>query len=310
MQKSAQKAFDLYNQKKYTDALKIISTLDKKFLSDENIMLLVGNCYDALAQKSTAVKFYKKAYKINHNSESALLNLAIAYFELNKLSQSKKYAQQVLSINSKNYQALCVLGNICNQKKQYGNAIKFYQESILIKKDFYQANMNLANIYYKQKNNAKAYFYANRAMQICPSFPNDIKIFAQICIELQKHEKAVPYLINMCKIKTDDYILHDLLAQIYLHQKKYDLALAEYWKALIVSSGENSQQINFGYALYEIASVDNNKNVQKYATLWLKKYPENPVAQHMANAILNNQKISQSNKTTAPNKAEVMIKTL
>ena len=114
---------------------------------------------------------------------------------------------------------------------------------------------------------------------------DDIKIFAQICIELQKHEKALPYLLNICKTKTEDHLLHDLIAQIYMHQKKYDLALKEYWKALTLSSGENSQQINFGYALYEITSAD-IKIAQKYATAWLKKYPENPVAQHMANAIL------------------------
>lgn len=53
------------------------------------------------------------------------------------------------------------------------------------------------------------------------------------------------------------------------------------------SGGEEAQQINFGYLLYESTLEKQDSLLREYALKWLEKYPDNQVAQHMGNAVLN-----------------------
>ena len=73
---------ELYKEKKYNQILDEISKLDKIIRSSEKVLILGGNCYDALGKKETAIKCYQKAYKKNKQSEVALLNLSIICFDL------------------------------------------------------------------------------------------------------------------------------------------------------------------------------------------------------------------------------------
>ncbi|MBO7370411.1 MAG: tetratricopeptide repeat protein, partial [Campylobacter sp.] len=291
------KAAKLYKEEKYNQALGEISKLDKKYKSEENILIFTGNCYDSLGKKEIAKSFYRKAYKKNKQSQAALLNLAIIYFEQKKYMLSKFYIKKLLHINSKNYNSITLLGNIYKEKKQYEKAIKLYQKAIGIEKNFYTANINLADIYYQQKKYSQAYAHAKKALISEPQKAEGIKLFAEISIENFQPDDAILYLEKLAKKTNADYWIYNLLSQLYMQQKKYETSIKAAQKAVEISQGENSQHINFGYILYDSILADQNELVQKYADIWLKKYPKNSIVQHMANSVLHNQKVSQNDIT-------------
>ena len=289
------KAAKLYKEKKYDQVLNEISKLDKKHQMEENTIILVGNCYDSLGRKEMAKKFYKKAYRKNKHSEAVLLNLAILYFEQKKYILSKIYIKKLLAINSKSCNAIILLGNIYKEKKQFDKAVKLYKKALMIEKDAYSANINLANIYYQQKQNLQAYTYAEKAMEKSLEKVEGIKLFAEISIEINRPDKAVLYLEEIAKKNNTDCWIYNLLSQLYILQKKYEASIKAGLSAIEISKGENSQQINFGYILYDSNLAAQNEIVQKYALAWQKKYPDNQIVQYMADSALHNKKNSDNN---------------
>ncbi len=287
----------LYQKKKYNQILDEISKLDKINRSSEKVLILAGNCYDALGKKETAVKCYQKSYKKNKLSEAALINLSIIYFEQKKYLRAQICIKKLLSINPKNCNALVLFGNIYKEKKQYQKAIEQYDKALQVDAGFYLAELNLANIYNIQKKYKKAYEYAKKALEKKSTDEEAIKLFADICIETEKPDEAVLYLEKMLDKKTQDFWIYNLLSQLYLLQKKYEASLKSGLKAVEISKGENLQHINFGYILYDSILATQNEIVKKYATMWLKKYSENSIVKYMSDSILHNEKISQNNIT-------------
>ena len=288
---------ELYKEKKYNQILDEISKLDKIIRSSEKVLILAGNCYDALGKKETAIKCYQKAYKKNKQSEAALLNLSIICFEQKKYLRAQIYIKKLFSINPKNCNALALLGNIYKEKKQYQKAVEKYDKVLQIDPSFYLANINLAGIYYFQKKYKQAYEYAKKAIEKNPTETEAKKLFAEISIENETPDEAVLYLEKMLDKKSQDFWVYNLLSQLYMLQKKYESSLKSGLKAVEISKGQNSQQINFGYILYDSILAAQNELVKKYALMWLKKYPENSIVKYMADSVLHNEKVSQNNIT-------------
>lgn len=295
MQKPEKKALDFYCRRNYPSALKAFFVLDESILKRDDILVLIANCYDAMGQKNSAIEYYKKALKANKKSETAVANLAIIYYELKKMFRAKWYAGKTLMINPQNVSALVVLGNIGYCSRNYPKALHYYQRALERQQDFYTANFNTAGIYFEMKDYPTAYFYARRTVQLYPKSQEAAALLANICLELDKNEEAVEILSLLHKANPDDYWACNSLSQAYQRCGKYDEALEMGWRAVTLSKGENAQQINFGYLLYETAIESSAPDVKKYAYRWQQEYPDNPVVRHMGNAIVDAENVSQIN---------------
>ncbi len=292
MSQPDEKARNLYQKKKYSAALKEFLKLDKSFFKKTDILTMVANCYDSVGQKKDAVKYYKKAFRRNPKSETINANLAIIYYELKKFLRAYLHAKFTLFLNNKNPSAMVVLGNIAYRHKKYLKALCYYKKALQIKQDFYTANFNTAGIYFDMKNYPAAYFYGLRTIQLYPDSQEALVLFADICLEQNKVDEAFEILTKVYEKNKKNYWVCNSLSQVYQRQQKYAEALDLGWKAISMSKGENSQHINFGYLLYEIALDNNTIDIQGYAKKWLAKFPDNAIVRHMSNAIINNEKVS------------------
>lgn len=293
MQHSEKKALEFYAAKNYPAALRAFVRAEKESLAPrDDLVVLMANCYDALGQKELAIISYKKALKINKESDTAMANLAIVYYEKKDIAKSKKYATKAVQENPYNISAISVLGNIYYQQKKYKEALKYYQKAMDIKRDFYSANFNTASIYFTLKDYKNAYFYLKKTMQFHGEVDEVLNLYASLCMELEKYDEARFALLKLCAKNPHDYWNYNMLSQTYQHLKEYDKALEQGWQAVLISKGEESQQINFGYLLYEITTESPQTDVTLYAAKWLEMFAESPMAYHMGNAILNTAKVS------------------
>lgn len=293
LQETEQKAIEYYEIKKFAAALRGFLKLEAEEPAREEILVYIANCYDGLGQKSEAIRYYKKALKFNKKSDIAAANLAIIFYEIQEVNEAKTYARKALKINPSNPTALSMLGNISYRKKDYDAALKFYQQAMDSERDFYTAVLNAASIYYERNDFNTAYFYARKTVQAYPDSQEAQILLANICVELGRHDEALLTLAGLYEKNPKDYWYCNLLSQAFQQKKDYEKSLEMGWRAVMLSKGENSQQINFGYLLYEIAVESPGTDVLRYARKWLQKYPDNPVAKHMANAMLGAGHVNQ-----------------
>ena len=295
MQKAEEKAVACYQSGNFAAALRSFLNVLAEDSKREDILVYIANCYDGLGQKEEAVVYYRKALKINRKSDIAAANLAIIFYELQNYAEAQNAAVRALKINPQNASALSVMGNLRYHKKDFDGALKFYQQAMETKRDFYTAVLNAASIYFERRDFNTAYFYAKRAVQ---SYPNSLEaqnLLANICIELGRSDEAVLILSELYEKNPEDCWLCNLLSQSFQQKKEYDRALEMGWRAVVLSKGDNDQQINFGYLLYEIAVESPATDVLFHARRWQREYPDNPIVRHMTGAMLNAGHVSQIN---------------
>lgn len=287
------KATVYYQEKNYAAALRTFLQLLTIYPKREDLLICIANCYDGLQQKEEAVEYYQRALKINKKSDISAANLSIIYYEMQNYAQAKKYAAKALKLNSKNTAALSVMGNLYYTKKNNEKALKFYLQALDVTRDYYTALINTITIYMERKDYTTAYFYAKRAIQSYPDSAEIKNLLANICMEKGFYDEAIVLLASLYKQHPEDFWLCNMLSQVFQQKKQYDQALEMGWRAVVLSKGNNDQQINFGYLLYEIAVESPTADVLSYVRRWQEEYPENPIAKHMSSAMLNVDHVSQ-----------------
>ena len=295
MQKAEEKAVACYQSGNFAAALRSFLNVLAEDPKREDILVYIANCYDGLGQKEEAVAYYRKALKINGKSDIAAANLAIIFYELQDYAEAQNAAARALKINPRNASALSVMGNLRYRKKDFDGALKFYQRAMETKRDFYTAVLNAASIYFERRDFNTAYFYAKRTVQSYPDSLEAQNLLAGVCIELGRSDEAILILSELYEKNPEDCWLCNLLSQAFQQKKEYDRALEMGWRAVVLSKGDNDQQINFGYLLYEIAVESPATDVLSHARRWQREYPDNPIVRHMTGAMLNAGHVSQIN---------------
>lgn len=229
------------------------------------------------------------------SSVSALTNFSIDLFEQKKYKQAEKLCRKILKKDSENYTVLINLANVLFIKKKFAEALSFYQKADVIKPGYYPIKINLANTYLETENYDAAVRYANEALALDSQSCLAWNILGNALLEKEEYPAAADALEQAEKLDSSDPWLYNSLSRVYQQTADYAKALKAGWQAVELSSGEDSQQINFGYLLYETAMENNTAEVKDYARRWLKNYPENKIALHMGNAVINEQKIERAN---------------
>ncbi len=285
----------LYDAGEYQNALREYLHQNEQSPSDVDTLIMIGNCYDKLAQKDSAVQWYKKACKQDKHNILALSNYATSLYENKDYEQAEKIAHKVLKLDSQNTQALINLGNIEYLHKNYDFALNYYQQAYDIKKENSVVCVNLANTYFDLKQYAQAISYAKEAIKSDSSQVMAWNILGNSEFELENFQAAQQAFTEALKLDSQDYWLHNYLSQVYQKMEQWSQAYQEGWQALQLSNGEDSQQVNFGYLLYESSLETADETLKQYARRWLNKYPENKIVRHMANAVLNKEIPARAN---------------
>jgi tetratricopeptide (TPR) repeat protein len=71
-------ANNLYQSEKYTEALQVYSSIEKKGLISDDLFFNMGNSYYKLNKVAPSIYYFEKALKLNPSNEDAAINLAFA----------------------------------------------------------------------------------------------------------------------------------------------------------------------------------------------------------------------------------------
>lgn len=284
-----------FGTKEYAKALEIYQLLFQGNPKNESYAIACGICNDSLGNKSKAAEYYTEALKINRKSEAALLNLSTTFYELKDFEKCKEYAGRVLDINPQNVSAWQNLANVAFCEADYATALNFYQKMYEYNQNSYIAMINIANTYYCLGKYVLALEFAKKSLQRHPSSVSAHILAANSLSAMGKYEKAIDMYTGAFELDSENIGLLNSLSETYHCISDWENCLLFAWRFLKntpqISSAE---QLNFGYLLYECYSEKSESLAQKYAAKWLRFFPDDKIANHMANALINGRALQES----------------
>ncbi|MBR2299724.1 MAG: tetratricopeptide repeat protein [Alphaproteobacteria bacterium] len=285
----------LYDQKQYPEALDIYLSLAKKYPKTEKYSIFCGNCYDALGQTEEAIRYYKKASKINPVSTTSLLALANLYYNNEDYKAACKFSNMILQKSKNNVSALLILGNVAYCQKQFDKAFALYEKVYHLDGSSYIALINMANTCYDLGKYVKAVDFASQAIRLYSSSVDAYIILGNSYTELGKLEKAEASLLKALSFRADNPWIYNALSRVYQKMEDYKSALSFAWKSVLFGGNvQDDQHINFGYLLYECAEDGKEELAKHYARKWQEAFLDNKVVEFMAGAVLEDKKIKKA----------------
>lgn len=194
-------------------------------------------------------------------------------------------AQRLLEQNPRHYLALLMLGNLAYLDHDYLKAAGYYEASLHINKNEVAPAVNLANTYNLLKKYRKALKICHKILAKDSLNADALTAKGTAEMESGKYKDSIATFKQALHSDNHNPWLHNYLGQVYQKEGCYSQALASAWQAVELSKGEDSQQINFAYTLYEIALEKDISFIRPHLQKWRRKYPKHPVVVYVCAAL-------------------------
>ena len=216
-------------------------------------------------------------------------------------SAAQKVCKQILRGDSANIPTLTMLGNISFLFRNYDEALSYYQQI----ENFYPNNfinlLNLSNAYFEQQNFEQSQKYASLALNIRQDDVTALSLLGNSLMAKDEYDSALSVFYQLLEYKPNDCWTLNSISQILQKKGEYQQAFDSAFAAVKNSCGDDSQQLNLGYFLYEVSLDKGFEYIREMVLLWKKEYGELPQVAYMINALENNQKIEVAEPTYLQN---------
>ena len=227
-----------------------------------------------------------KLLKLNPTADNLVLTSKIFYHEQD-YHAAEKYLSKALKKDSQNLSALITCGNIFYMQKKYAEALEQYQKALTLAPNSETVLLNLAKTSFELRKFSLAEKYAKKLEKQNHQSEALATLLGNIYLEKQDGKKALNFFKQALKFNQEDAWTYAMLSRAHQLLGNNKSALNAAWQALEKSGGDNAQQINFAYLIYEILSDISTDSLQKYLHKWQKKYPENSIVKYTILSVNN-----------------------
>ena len=238
----------------------------KYFPNEPKLLNILGVTYASLKHYDDALKFYKKANKLDANNIQVLNNIGILYRDINQFENSLKYFNKAISLNDKVALTHNNLGTLYAFTKNLDNAEKYFKNSIKLDSNFLDAYLNLGSLYFDKFDFDPALYYFKKIIKKDASYSFMNVVYEKMGLILKEKgetEKAIDYFNKSILIK-DSPALYNNLGHMYFTLKSWHIAKQNFLKAFNL----NSKKALYAY---NIACCDYELNNEKDAIIFLEK---------------------------------------
>ncbi len=232
------------NNKKYSKDIKI----DSHKYNDPKTLNNIGLAYQKEGDLSNAIKYYKKALKINSSFGTALSNLAIALAEKGCHSESVKCCIRGIRVSKNNKYLLTNFGSILRSTGHFKEATEAFRYYLRIEPNNANIHYDLANCYHDDgdlKNAIEAY---DSALRIRNNFPEALCNKGLAIHEMGKVKEALE-LYNLAISHRPDYIqVLNNIGMVMKDMGRIEEAMIYYNKALKLNPSYPEAIANIGIA--------------------------------------------------------------
>lgn len=213
--------------------------------------------------------------------------LALEAYHSGDYPRTIHYALSGLKTVPNNADLLCDCGSAYFMLGDYEKAESYYRNAWTLVPNSEMVNINLLNVDFACKRYAAAITKANQILKTNPDSIDTLLILGAVYFEQGRYEDSKRYLERVLNLNPDVFWALNYMEQCSEKTGDYDKALDYGFRAVKASGGEDSQHINYAYALYEIGTAAGMEKVMPYAEQWLDSFPENPIVKYAVAALKN-----------------------
>ncbi len=185
------KVLNLYNQKKFSDALGLVSDYEGNYRKDITLLNIKGAILSSEGQFSKALECFVESTVIKPDHDQGYSNQGLALFKLGRSEEAQKAFEKSLSINPTNAGAHNNMGVLLEHQNKLAEAKKSFKKAVKLKEDYYEAYINLGNVLLKQNLPIDAANIYHEAVKINPDLFEGHVMFGNVLKEMGRFSDAL-----------------------------------------------------------------------------------------------------------------------
>tara|TARA_B100001063_G_C16768870_1_gene560307 strand:+ start:200 stop:2020 length:1821 start_codon:yes stop_codon:yes gene_type:complete len=241
------KANELFNNKEYKNAKKILLALLKKGLNEDNLFIMLAIIAKNEKNYHLEIEYYKKSLAISKN-EKSFINISTRLIEERRLNEAENYLNDAIKIYPNSFGVNHNFGRLNFYSNNLNEAVKYLTKAIKIEPNGIPALLYLGEIYYLQGNYSKAEEHYQNCLK---NVPNDYDLhlnYGRVLLENNKYSDAENIFKKAIEINKLSYKAYINLGVSLDKQNKTEQAIINYNKAnKIHKTTESYHNIGIGY---------------------------------------------------------------
>jgi len=198
-------AYDLYYQKRYTEAIKLLepSIWNKK--RDTDLLIILGGCYIRLGHFTESTKVFLKAREIKPDDSAILYNLGYSMICMGRLNDGFTYLRECLKYNPPK-EIVKMANNMLKSEKEFKE--KCEDKSFLtLKEDFALHDKFMkARDYLYSNNYTKAILLYEEILKKNPNHAASIQNIGLCYLNDGKIKESIPYFEKAHQLDKADFL--------------------------------------------------------------------------------------------------------
>lgn len=232
----------LYNQKKFTDAQKVIERVVSSYPDYKWGYLWLGLVLDAQKQKEKALAQFAEAIRLDPKFDTAIYNLGCSYLNSRprQFAKARECFQRVLTVNPAYKEAYYQLGMSYGYEDRYDVALTYMDKAIALTGDYLTAQNWRALVLFEMKRYEEAGNAYSAAIMLDPRNDELYVRRAAVKVDSKQYDAAVNDLNFALELNPQNMEAVMILSNLYLETGNTELALTKIDQALKAAENDKS----------------------------------------------------------------------
>ena len=256
-----QEVFEIFNAKKYKEAISIIESLLIENNRNPNLYNLLALSFFNVGEIDHALSAFNSGLKIFPDNFNLNNNISIFYKEIKNFDKAIKFGLKALEINPKSDEATSNIGNILFEIGNCDKALLYFKKSISLNPHNAITIYNFAVCNLKLNNYQLADEAINLALRHQPDNHEFLNLKGQILREMGRHDASEEFFYKALDLNPNSVLTLNNLGILLQDKVKYKESLDIFKKALRIEPNNVNFLCNIANSYLHIGD---NKKAIKY----------------------------------------------
>lgn len=276
----------LVQQGQHEAARTLLEELVKKSPRRADAWFSLGQLHAILGELKPAAQAFKRAIQLAPDVIDGYVNLGNAYLRMDRLGQAMETYRNGLKLQPQEPLLHFNLGVALSKSGDLPAAIASYKTAISFYPSYAQAYFSLGNAYRDAGQVDEAETAYRNAVVLEPGYADAFANLAGLLATKEDFRGAIENCLKtVALVPNHPHALRNMSLSLY-KLGEYEQGTEVTFRAIAAASGDTMLQYHMGEMLYGLIRAGKTEQAHRYARQWRETCANDPIAQHMAAAIL------------------------
>lgn len=264
----------------------LLEDLVKKNPRRADAWFSLGQLHTMLGELKPAAQAFKRAIQLSPEVVDGYVNLGNTYLRLDRLGQAIETYRNGLKQQPEHPLLHFNLGVALSRSGDLPASITSYQTAIRLHPTYAQAYFSLGNAYRDAEQIDEAESAYRKAVALEPGYADAFANLAGLLATKEDYLGAIENCLKTVALAPNHaHALRNMSLALY-KIGEYEQGTEVTFRAIAAAPSDTMLQYHMGEMLYGMIRTGKSEQAQRYARQWRETCANDPIAQHMAAAIL------------------------